>query len=225
MSDGDSVNQVPWSEASATSAAVKSVIRILIAERIALMRAGLVACISRERDIEVVAELDHAEPVLPAVSALCPDVALLDDGIAEPDGFAVVRALHAAVPSCRTVIMATKPRPCDLRRAIAAHAAGFVCKDTSLQAISRAIRHVARGMKALDPDLAFATLDVPANRMTPRERDVLQLAAAGSPTADIAVQLCLTAGTVRNHISAILVKTGARNRVDAIRIAERHGWL
>jgi two-component system, NarL family, response regulator DesR len=201
------------------------VIRTVIAERIALIRAGLVACIAQERDIEVVAELDCREPVLTTISSLRPDVAIIDDDIACPDGFAVIQALHAITPSCHTLIMASRPSPGDLRKAVAAHAAGFVRKDTSPANISDAIRQVARGMKALDPDLAFATLDTPASPMTPRECDVLRLAAGGASTAEIAGQLCLTAGTVRNHISSIIIKFGARNRVDAIRIADRSGWL
>jgi two-component system, NarL family, response regulator DesR len=201
------------------------VIRTLIADRMALIRAGLVACISRERDIEVIAELDHREPVLLAVSSLRPDVAVIDDEIACPDGFAVIDALHTQTPSCRTLIMATRPCPRDLRRAVAAHAAGFVRKDADPDSISQAIRRVAHGSKALDPDLAFAALDAPANPMTPREADVLRLAAYGVPTADIARQLCLTTGTVRNHISAIITKTGARNRIDVIRLADQCGWL
>jgi two-component system response regulator DesR len=191
----------------------------------ALIRAGLVACISRERDIEVVAELDRRDPLLPAVAALRPDVAVIDDGIAAADGFAVIHDLHGAAPSCRTLIMATQPCPRDLRQAVAAHAAGFVRKDADPDSISQAIRQVAQGLKALDPDLAFAALDAPVNPMTSRETDVLRLAAAGAPTAEIARQLCLTTGTVRNHISAIITKTGARNRVDVIRIADRCGWL
>jgi two-component system response regulator DesR len=201
------------------------VIRTLIADRAALIRAGLAACISREPDIEVVAELDRRDRVLPAVAALRPDVAVLDDAIAGHDGFAVVCALHAVTPSCRTLILATRPCPRDLRQAVAAHATGFVLKDTAPENISRAIRHVANGMKALDPDLAFAALESPANPMTPRECDVLRLAAAGAPTAEIAGKLCLTIGTVRNHISRIIAKTGARNRIDAIRMADHCGWL
>ena len=200
-------------------------IRTLIADRMALIRAGLVACISREHDIKVVAELDRREPVLPTVATLGPDVAVLDDGIAAADGFVIIHDLHDAAPSCRTLIMATQPCPRDLRRAVAAHAAGFVRKDADPDSISQAIRQVAQGLKALDPDLAFAALDAPVNPMTPREADVLRLAAAGAPTAEIARQLCLTTGTVRNHISAIITKTGARNRVDVIRIANRRGWL
>ena len=200
-------------------------IRTLIADRMALIRAGLVACISRERDIRVVAELDRREPVLPTVATLGPDVAVIDDGIAAADGFVIIHDLHDAVPSCHTLIMATQPCPCDLRRAVAAHAAGFVRKDADPVSISQAIRRVAQGMKALDPDLAFDALDALVNPLTSRETDVLRLAAAGASTAEIARQLCLTTGTVRNHISAIITKTGARNRVDVIRIANRCGWL
>jgi two-component system response regulator DesR len=201
------------------------VIRTLIADRLALIRVGLVACISRERDIEVIAELDRREPVLPTVAALRPDVAVIDDGIACCDEFAVIHDLHDAVPSCSTLIMAAQPCPRDLRQAVAAHATGYVRKDADPDGISQAIRQVAQGMKALDPDLAFAALDAPVNPMTPRETEVLRLAAAGVPTAEIARQLCLTIGSVRNYISAIIIKAGARNRVDVIRIAERCGWL
>jgi two-component system, NarL family, response regulator DesR len=200
-------------------------IRTVIAGRVALIRAGLVACLAAERDIEVVAELDRREPVLTTISSLRPDVAIIDDDIAGADGFAVIQALHTATPSCRTLIMASRPNPGDLRKAVAAHATGFVLKDASPENISEAIRQVAKGRKALDPDLAFATLDTPVNPMTRRERDVLRLAAGGASTAEIAGQLCLTAGTIRNHISSVITKIGARNRVDAIRIADWSGWL
>jgi two-component system response regulator DesR len=200
-------------------------IRTLIAERTALIRAGLMACMVQEHDIEVVAEVDRGEQVVPTAIWQRPDVALIDDDIAGRNGFAVIGALHTAVPSCRTLILATKPRPRDLRKAVAAHATGFVLKDSSLEDISEAIRQVARGRRALDPDLAFAALDAPANPMTARECDILRLAAEGAPTAEIARLLCLTTGTVRNYISSIIAKIGARNRVDAIRIADHCGWL
>ena len=169
-------------------------IRTLIADHMALIRAGLVACISREYDIEVVAELDRREPVLPTVAALRPDVAVIEDGIAAADGFAVIHELHDVAPSCHTLIMVTQPCPRDLCRAVAAHATGFVRKDADPDGISRAIRQVAQGRKALDPDLAFAALDAPVNPMTPRETDVLRLAAAGAPTAAGPVGSCGVGG-------------------------------
>ena len=128
-------------------------IRTLIAERTALIRAGLVACLSQEHDIEVVAEVDRGEQVVPNACSLRSDVALIGDDIACCNGFAVIGAVHTAAPSCRTLIMAAKPSPCDLRKAVAAHATGLVLKDSSLQEISEAIRHVAGGGRVLDPDL------------------------------------------------------------------------
>jgi two-component system, NarL family, response regulator DesR len=201
------------------------VIRTLIADRMALIRAGLAACIAREPDIEIIAELDRPEPVLPAAATLHPDVAVLDNAIAAADSYAILHHLHASVPCCRTLIIATQPCPRDLCRAVAAHATGFLRKDTDPDTLRHAIRQAAHGLKALDPDLAYAALDTPPNPLTPRETQVLRLAAAGAPTAEIARQLCLTAGTIRNHISAILLKTGARNRIDIIRIAQHSGWL
>src|SRR4029077_17067338 len=101
----------------------------LIADRMALIRVGLVACISREPDIEVVAELDRREPVLPTVAGLRHAVAVTNGVLAADDRFAVVRDLHDAAPCCRTLIMAARPCPCDLRRAVAAPATGFLCND------------------------------------------------------------------------------------------------
>src|SRR5262249_22514260 len=154
------------------------------AERIALIRAGLVACISHERDIEVVAELDRPEPVVPTVSSLRPDVVVIDDDIACPDGFAVIQALHTTTPSCHTLIMATRPYPRAPRRAVGARATGFVRKNSPREDISKAIRRAAKGMRAVAPGLAFATLDAAATPMPPRECDVLRLAAEGAPTAE-----------------------------------------
>ena len=202
-----------------------TMIRTIVAERIALIRVGLVACITEEHDMEVVAQLDRGEAVLPAVSSLRPDVAVIDEDIAHPDGFWLVRAVHTARPACPVLIMSDRPHPRSLRQAVAAQATGFLSKDTAPEDIRAAIRQVAKGMKALDAALAFAALDAPHNPMTPRECDVLRLAAEGVPTSEIARRLCLTTGTVRNHISSIIAKTGARNRVDAIRIASHRGWL
>ncbi len=200
-------------------------IRTLIAEQISLIRAGITASLTQEGDIEVVAELDRPEPVLPTARVLKPDIAIIDAGIAGMDGFATIRALHAAVPSCRSLIMATRPSPNDLRQAVSAQAAGFMLKDTPAEKLGEAIRRVATGKKALDQDLAFAALDVVASPLTARELDVLRLAAQGVPATEIANELYLSVGTVRNYMSRVIGKTGARNRVEAIRIADHAGWL
>jgi len=201
------------------------VIRTLIAESVALMREGLLALLAREPDITVVAELDRSELVIPAACEVKPDVAVVDGAMVAHDGFATILELHAAVPACAAIIMSATHSPCQLREAIAARAYGFVVKDSDPDKITDAIRRVAAGKKALDPDLAFSTLTRQASPLTPREADVLRLAAQGEPAVEIAGRLYLSVGTVHNYMSRVIGKTGARNRVDAIRIAEGAGWL
>ena len=200
-------------------------IRTLIAESVALMRAGLLVLLASEPDIKVVAELDRPELVLPAARQLQPDVAVVDGAMAARDGFATIRELRAAVPACASIIMSLTRSPGELREAIAACADGFVVKDSDPGKITDAIRQVAAGKKALDPDLAFFTLNSQISPLTAREVDVLRLAAQGEPAMEIAERLYLSVGTVHNYMSRVIGKTGARNRVDAIRIAVGAGWL
>jgi two-component system, NarL family, response regulator DesR len=201
------------------------VIRTLIAEQTSLIRAGLVAFLSCSDDIEVVAELQRGDQVVPASRALLPDVAVLAAALPGADGFAAARALHAELPSCYSLIMGDQRDPAGLRRAVAAHASGFVVRDAAPDFITEAVRRVARGRKVIDPDLAFAALNAARNPLTSRELDALRLAAQGATTAEIARDLCLSVGTVRNYLSRAIAKTDARNRVDAIRIAVGAGWL
>jgi two-component system response regulator DesR len=201
------------------------VIRTLIAESVALMRMGLLVLLTRESDIKVVAELDRPELVIPAACSLQPDVVVVDGAMVAHDGFAAILELHAAVPACGSIIMSSSHSPGELREAVAACADGFVVKDSDPGKITDAIRRVAAGRKALDPDLAFSTLASAASPLTQRELDVLRLAAQGEPAVEIARRLYLSVGTVHNYMSRVIGKTGARNRVDAIRIAEGAGWL
>ena len=106
-----------------------------------------------------------------------------------------------------------------------AHASGFVVRDAAPDFITEAVRRAARGRKVIDPDLAFAALNAAKNPLTTRELEALRLAAQGATTAEIARDLCLSVGTVRNYLSRAIAKTDARNRVDAIRIAIGAGWL
>ncbi len=201
-------------------------IRTLIAERHALVRVGLGAVLDGEPDMEVVAELDRPHPLVAAARALLPNVALLDEEIATPNRFGTIRALRAAVPACCSVVMASTGGSCwELREAIAARADGFILKDSDPARITEAVRRVAAGKKVFDPDLACSALNRPSNPLTPREVDVLRLVAEGSRSTEIASELYLSVGTVRNYLSRVMSKTGARNRIDAIRIANSAGWL
>lgn len=200
-------------------------IRTLIAEQTSLIRAGLVAFLSSADDIEVVAELRRGDQVVSASRLLRPDVAVLDATLPVIDGFAAACALHAQLPTCHSLIRGERCNPASLRRAMAAHAIGFIAADAAPEFLTESVRRAATGQMVVDCDLAFEALNAPANPLTPRELDALRLAAEGATTAEIAIKLCLSAGTVRNYLSRVVAKTGARNRVDAIRIAQDAGWF
>jgi two-component system response regulator DesR len=200
-------------------------IRIMIVQDMPLLRGGLVALLSHEADIEVIAEAERGDQVVPVAVTRLPDVALIDSDLPGTDGYTAARQLHDRLPSCRSLIMASHPRAGDLRRVVAARAYGLVLHASQPKHMANAIRQVAKGQRVVDPDMAFAALDAPDTPLTPRELEVLRMAARGAPPNDIADDLCLTVGTVRNHLTRIINKTGARNRVDAIRIADEEGWL
>lgn len=203
----------------------EEVIRTLIAEQVSLIRTGLAALLSRAGDIEVIAELQHGDEVVSASRALIPDVAVLGAGLPGLDGFAAAQALYTELPACHSLIMIEQGDPADLRRAVAAHAVGFLARDAAPEIIIEAVRRAAKGWKVVDPDLAFAALNLEQSPLTSRELDVLRLASAGATTLEIASDLCLAVGTVRNYLSRAIAKAGARNRVDAIRIATAAGWF
>jgi two-component system response regulator DesR len=201
------------------------VIRTLVAEPATLAREGLVALLSRADDIDLVATVRRGEEVVPAARALKPDVAVIAATFPGHDGIAIVRAMHSALPGCRCAIMSSGHRLRDLRRATAAHVHGFLVHDCSAELITQAIRELASGKQVIHPGLGAGAMGAAACPLTSREADTLRLAAQGSTTAEIAKSLCLTVGTVRNYLSRAITKAGARNRVDAIRIADESGWL
>jgi two-component system, NarL family, response regulator DesR len=201
------------------------VIRVLIVEELSLLRGGLVALLEVHNDFAVVGAVDEAGKLVPAACEVRPDIALIGVEGAQADAFALVRRLRAELPGCAVVLMADRSKPGDLRRAAAAGAAGFVLKGTSPDTLAGALRRVAAGERVIDADLAFAELTAADSPLTPRELEVLRLAGEGASAAQIADTLVLTIGTVRNHLSRINRKVGARNRVHAIRIAEAAGWL
>ncbi|WP_030668756.1 DNA-binding response regulator [Streptomyces rimosus] len=200
-------------------------IRILIAEDMHMLRRALVALLELEEDMEIVAELSSGAEIVPAAQSLRPDVAILDIDLPGTDGITAAQALSAAVPECRTLILTSLGRPGNLRRALAAHASGFLLKDAEPEQLSAAIRKVAAGERVIDPQLALAALDTGDSPLTDRELEVLRFAADGEEPAQIAAKLYLSAGTVRNYLTTVVTKLNARNRVDAIRIAREAGWL
>ncbi|MBN9176892.1 MAG: response regulator transcription factor [Microbacterium sp.] len=199
--------------------------RLLIADDQALVRGALSALLGLESDIEVVAEVGRGDEVVDAARAAAPDVALIDIEMPGIDGIQAAADLRAALPSCRVIIVTTFGRPGYLKRAMQAGAAGFVVKDTPAAQLADAVRRVEQGLRVVDPALAADSLAQGDSPLTERETDVVALARTGGSIAEIARALHLSEGTVRNHLSAAIGKTGARNRADAARIADENGWL
>jgi two-component system response regulator DesR len=201
------------------------VIRLLLADDQALVRSALAALLELEDDFEVVAQVGRGDEVLDAALAGEPDVALLDIEMPGLDGLAAAAVLAERLPGCRVIILTTFGRPGYLRRAMESGALGFVVKDAPAERLADAVRRVAEGQRVVDPALAAATLAGGPSPLTGRERDVLVAARGGATVADIAGRLHLSEGTVRNYLSAAIAKTGVRNRVEALRVADEKGWL
>ncbi|HWC79795.1 MAG TPA: response regulator transcription factor [Pseudonocardiaceae bacterium] len=200
-------------------------IRVLLADDQALVRGALAAMLSLEADIEVVAEVGSGEEVVSAARDSQPDVALLDVQMPGKDGLAAAAELRSALPSCRVVVCTTFGRPGYLARAMAAGAVGFVVKDAPPEQLVDAVRRVHNGLRVVDPALAAESLAKGTSPLTDREQDALRAARNGGTVADVSRALHLSEGTVRNHLSAAIGKTGARTRAEAARIAEDCGWL
>jgi two-component system response regulator DesR len=200
-------------------------IRLLLADDQALVRGALATLLALEPDLEVVAEVGRGDEVVEAARRTRPDVALLDVEMPGLDGISATRALRAGLPSCRVLVVTTFGRPGYLRRALEAGASGFVVKDTPARQLADAVRRVHSGLRVVDPALAAESLAAGDSPLTEREAEVLRAARDGRTVADLAAALHLSEGTVRNHLSAAIGKTGARTRAEAVRLAEDAGWL
>ncbi|MDW8804012.1 response regulator transcription factor [Streptomyces scabiei] len=200
-------------------------IRILLAEDMHMVRGALVALLTLEDDLTVVAEVERGDRILPTALECVPDVAVIDVDLPGLDGLSAAAQLAQQLPSCRTLILTSLGRPGTLRKALAAQVGGFLLKDAPPDRLAGAVRDVVAGKRVIDPQLALAAFDNGENPLTPRETEVLRMAADGAEAADIASRLFLSVGTVRNYLTTVVTKLNARNRVDAIRVARESGWL
>jgi len=201
------------------------VIRVLIAEDQGMVRGALKALLAMEGDIEIVAETDRADEVLPLASRTKPDVALLDIEMPGGDGITAAGQLRSELPSCRTLILTTFGRPGFLRRAMESGASGFMLKDAPAHELALAIRRTMAGERVIDPGLAAAALSSGISPLSEREREVLVAGQDGATIAEIAKVLFLSEGTVRNYLSSAIQKLEVNNRTEAARVAEDQGWL
>lgn len=199
-------------------------INLLICEDVRVLHAGLVALLSRPTDLRVVAQLGSSDGIVPVATVTRPDIALID--IDMPGGTSALVRLGEAVPTCRTLALFDPRNPHHLMQTAAEPANALIPKSVSPDVLIATIRRLARddgaGTKITTRRVAAGT---ESNPLTPREVAVLRVAAEGISAAEIAMRLNLSPGTVRNHISRAISKTGTRNRLDAARFADRQGWL
>jgi two-component system response regulator DesR len=200
------------------------VIRVLIAEDQAMVLGALGALLDIESDLEVVAQARSGAEALSSALSIRPDVVVTDIEMPGLTGLELAAELKRQGSSARIIILTTFARPGYLRRALDAGASGYLLKDAPSHRLADAIRRVHGGGRAVDPELAAEAWS-DSDPLTDRERQVLRLAADGQSSAEIAAHLTLSEGTVRNYLSEAISKVGAKNRVEAARIAHVKGWL
>ena len=200
-------------------------IKVLLADDQALVRGARAALRALVPALEGVAEVGRGDEVVDAARVSGADVCLLDIEMPGVDGIAAAAAVRSALPGVRTLVVTTFGRPGYLRRALEAGASGFVVKDTPARQLAEAVRRVHAGLRVVDPSLATESLVDGANPLTDREREVLGVALRGGTVAAIAGVVHLSQGTVRNHLSSAIGKTGTSTRAEAARVAQDRGWL
>ncbi|HKD04173.1 MAG TPA: response regulator transcription factor [Terriglobales bacterium] len=199
-------------------------IRVGIAEDQGMVLGALAALLEIEGDIAVIFQARNGKEALAEVLAKKPDVFITDIEMPEMTGLEVAMELRRRKTGTRVIILTTFARSGYLRRALEAGASGYLLKDMRAEELADAVRRVRQGLRVIDPELATESWVEP-DPLTDRERQVLRLAADGVTSAEIADQLSLSEGTVRNYLSEAISKLGAGNRIEAARIARTKGWL
>ncbi|WP_193084598.1 response regulator transcription factor [Brevibacterium aurantiacum] len=198
---------------------------LLIADDQTMVREALAALLGMESDFEIIAQCARGDEVMPTIRRRPPDVALLDVDMPGLDGLEVAALLAEEFPQVKVVIVTTYGRPGWVKRALDAGVSGFMVKDAPVDRLAEGIRRVMAGLQVIDPELVVESTVHGRSPLTERETEVLRAAADGGSVGEIASELFISSGTVRNRLSAGIGKTAARNRADAVRIARDNGWL
>ena len=200
-------------------------IRILLAEDQALVLGAMAALLRLEPDFEVVGAATNGREALAMCERLQPDIVLTDIEMPLMTGLELAAELKERRMMPKLIVVTTFGRSGYLRRALAAGVRGYLLKDAPADALAAAIRSVHGGARAVAPELALESWSGAQDPLSERERQVLRLAGEGRSSADIARQVHLSEGTVRNYLSEAISKLGAGNRVEAYRLARDAGWL
>ena len=199
-------------------------IQVIIAEDQRMLRGALGSLLDLEDDINVIGLAENGKEALSLIYSLQPDVCLIDIEMPIMSGLEVAEQLNEQNSNCRVIILTTFARPGYLERALKANVYGYLLKDGPSEDLAQSIRNVIAGKKEISPELIFGSFKN-ENPLTEREIDILKLASSGMTTKEMADQLFLSNGTVRNYLSEIISKLEAKNRIEAIAIAEENGWI
>ncbi len=199
-------------------------INIIVVEDQALVRGAVSALLSLEENINVVAQAENGAVALELIAQYQPDIVLTDVEMPEMNGIELIEKLASSQSSIRTMVMTTFAKAGYIKRALNAGVNAFILKEAPSEYLINAVNSVMGGKKVIDPELAIAALD-DNDPLSTKERKALSLASKGLKTTEIAQQLFLSEGTVRNYLSEAISKLNASNRIDAARIAQQKGWL
>jgi two-component system, NarL family, response regulator DesR len=213
----------PAPKSSVTKSTAK--IRVILAEDQTMLRGALSSLLELEPDITIVAQAANGREAQRLARELQPDIVVTDIEMPQMTGLEFAASLKESDSKARVIILTTFARPGYLRRALDAGARGYLLKERPASELAEAIRRVHAGLRAVDPALAAEAWGADEDPLSDRERQILQRAGDGRSSAEIAAELHLSEGTVRNYLSEAIAKLGAANRVDAARIARTRGWL
>ncbi len=199
-------------------------IRVVIAEDQAMLRGALATLLALEDDIEVVGAAEDGEDGMRMVEELEPDVLMTDIEMPGRSGIDISNAIRERGLATRVLIVTTFSRPGYLQRALQAGVSGYVLKDASSDELAGAVRAVHAGQRYVPTELAGLAWTTP-DPLSERERQILRLAEAGMTNKQIAAELNLSVGTVRNYLGEAMSKLRASNRIEAFRTARDLGWL
>lgn len=200
-------------------------IGVLMAEDVAMLRHALVSLLNLEPDIQVLVEVEAGDEVLRAAQTHHPQVAVIDINMPRLSGLDAAAQLRVHLPEVRVLILTSLGKPGILRKVLTAQVSGFILKDGPPEQLAQAIRDVFQGKRVIDPQLALMAWDSGENPLSNREAEVLRLTGQGENPEEIAKKLFLSPGTIRNYLTTSVTKLNARNKIDALRIAEEMGWL
>ncbi|TCC12278.1 response regulator transcription factor [Kribbella soli] len=215
----------PGARTVTSEARLPNRIRLLLVDDQILSRGLLRSGLERERDLEIVAELNRSDDVVGAAKRHRANVALVDAGGPGSDSITVTTRLRTSMPECRVVMLTTYGRPVHMRRGLDAGAKGFALKGSPAPQLADAVRRVHLGLRVVDANLAAENLRYSETPLNADETDTLRAARDGGSVALMARELAVSERVVRTRLWSAIGKTGAHTRSDAVEIAERNGWL